>query len=61
MVYTGLSSPSVLLSHECAYVLGQMQDSYASPALIATLENKKIDPVVRHEVSVLYHAYLKVI
>lgn len=45
----GLSSPSVLLAHEIAYVLGQMNDKYAIPALVNTLNNKRIDPIVRHE------------
>lgn len=45
-----VSSPSVLLGHEIAFVLGQMQDRYAVPFLTKTLENRAIDPIVRHEV-----------
>jgi len=40
---------SVLLSHEIAYVLGQMQDPYANPFLVRVLEDKDRDPTVRHE------------
>lgn len=46
---SGLSSPSVLLSHEIAYVLGQLQDPYALKYLYETLENKTLDPITRHE------------
>jgi len=45
----GLKSPSVLLAHEIAYVLGQMRNEEAVPALTAALENKEYDPIVRHE------------
>lgn len=45
----GLKSSSVLLAHEVAYVLGQMGDEQAIPALTAALENKDFDPIVRHE------------
>lgn len=45
----GLSSPSVLLSHEIAYILGQMQDRSAVPYLEATLANLSLDPITRHE------------
>ncbi|CAH0397996.1 unnamed protein product [Chilo suppressalis] len=40
---------SVLLKHELAYCLGQMQDKRAIPALRAVLEDKQQDPIVRHE------------
>jgi len=43
------SSASVLLKHEVAYVLGQMQDSYAIDALIERLADPQEDPIVRHE------------
>ncbi len=43
------SNASVLLKHEVAYVLGQMQDSYAIDALIERLADDKEDPIVRHE------------
>eukprot|EP00462_Mataza_sp_D1_P011166 CAMPEP_0175156180 /NCGR_PEP_ID=MMETSP0087-20121206/21445_1 /TAXON_ID=136419 /ORGANISM="Unknown Unknown, Strain D1" /LENGTH=302 /DNA_ID=CAMNT_0016443533 /DNA_START=17 /DNA_END=925 /DNA_ORIENTATION=+ len=45
----GLKSPSVLLAHEIAYLLGQMGDEYAIPGLTSTLENMSLDPIVRHE------------
>jgi deoxyhypusine monooxygenase len=44
-----LTPGSVLLQHEAAYVLGQMQDARAVPVLVRTLENDSFDPVVRHE------------
>lgn len=40
---------SVLLKHELAYCLGQMQDKRAIPVLRSVLENKNQDPIVRHE------------
>ncbi|XP_023941263.1 deoxyhypusine hydroxylase [Bicyclus anynana] len=40
---------SVLLKHELAYCLGQMQDKNAIPVLINILEDKNQDPIVRHE------------
>lgn len=40
---------SVLLKHELAYCLGQMQDKNAIPILISVLEDKNQDPIVRHE------------
>ena len=43
------SSASVLLKHEVAYVLGQMQDSYAIDSLIERLADPQEDPIVRHE------------
>ena len=45
----GLHSPSILLGHECAYVLGQMQDSRALPYLSAALQDSAQHPIVRHE------------
>lgn len=45
----GFSSESALLKHEIAYVLGQMQDSYAVPALIDRLADESEDAIVRHE------------
>ena len=42
-------SNSALLKHEIAYVLGQMQDSHAVPALIDRLEDGAEDVMVRHE------------
>lgn len=41
--------PSVLLKHELAYCLGQMQDVRAIPKLIEVLSDSKEDPMVRHE------------
>ncbi|XP_072932158.1 deoxyhypusine hydroxylase [Epargyreus clarus] len=40
---------SVLLKHELAYCLGQMQDKRAIPVLRSVLEDKNQDPIVRHE------------
>lgn len=40
---------SVLLKHELAYCLGQMQDARAIPVLRSVLEDKNQDPIVRHE------------
>ncbi|CAG9786287.1 unnamed protein product [Diatraea saccharalis] len=40
---------SVLLKHELAYCLGQMQDKNAIPVLRSVLEDKQQDPIVRHE------------
>ena len=45
----GLHSPSILLGHECAYVLGQMQDTLALPFLTAALCDSSQHPIVRHE------------
>jgi len=41
--------PSALLKHELAYCLGQMQNPSAIPKLIEVLEDKKQEPMVRHE------------
>ncbi|XP_052759435.1 deoxyhypusine hydroxylase [Galleria mellonella] len=40
---------SVLLKHELAYCLGQMQDKKAIPVLREVLEDIHQDPIVRHE------------
>lgn len=45
---------SVLLKHELAYCLGQMQDKNAIPVLISVLEDKTQDPIVRHEAGRLF-------
>ncbi len=37
-----------MLKHELAYVLGQMQNSHAVPALIRVLQGQH-EPMVRHE------------
>lgn len=41
---------SCLYRHELAYVLGQMRDATAVPALTAVLEDVADDVIVRHEV-----------
>ena len=46
---SGFSSASALLRHELAYVLGQMQDSRALPALNSRLEDLDEHVMVRHE------------
>ena len=43
------SSPSALLKHEIAYVLGQMQNPLAIPSLINRLQDTTEDVMVRHE------------
>lgn len=43
------SDSSVLLKHELAYCLGQMQDKKANSILISILEDTKQEPMVRHE------------
>jgi len=43
------ASESALLKHEIAYVMGQMQDSYAVPCLIERLSDHDEDLMVRHE------------
>lgn len=45
----GLTSPSVLLAHEIAYVLGQLNNKYCIPQLVNTAQNKSLDSIVRHE------------
>lgn len=47
---SALKSESVLLSHEIAYVLGQMQRESALPFLIDCLEDENVNVIVRHEV-----------
>lgn len=44
-----LKESSALLKHECAYCLGQMQDSTALPVLKRVLSNVNEEPMVRHE------------
>jgi len=46
---TALKSPSVLLGHEIAYVLGQMKDPYAVPVLRQVLDSDEYHLIVRHE------------
>lgn len=45
----GMQSPSALLKHEIAYVLGQKGDRYCVPFLSSVLENTAEDSMVRHE------------
>ena len=45
----GLYSPSTLLGHEVAYVMGQMADASAAPLLTACLLDESAHPIVRHE------------
>ena len=49
---------SALLKHECAYCLGQMQNSSAVPILEKILSNKQEDPMVRHEAGCLRYYHL---
>ncbi len=46
---SGFSCESALLKHELAYVLGQMQDSNALPALVDILNDIEEHVMVRHE------------
>ena len=43
------NSDSILLKHEIAYVMGQMQDAHAVSHLIERLEDESEDAIVRHE------------
>ncbi|XP_062815702.1 deoxyhypusine hydroxylase [Anolis carolinensis] len=43
------SDDSALLKHELAYCLGQMQDERALPILIAVLQDRRQEAMVRHE------------
>ena len=47
------NDPSALLKHELAYCLGQMQDTYAIPVLVAVLKDITQEPMVRHEAGML--------
>ena len=40
---------SVLLKHELAFCLGQMQDEHAIPILTSVLKDTNQEPMVRHE------------
>ena len=40
---------SVLMRHELAYILGQMQNPIACPTLVSILEDETDDVIVRHE------------
>jgi HEAT repeat protein len=46
----GMTSVSVLLKHEIAYGLGQLQDTYAVPFLEQRLRDPQEHSIVRHEV-----------
>ncbi|XP_029656205.1 deoxyhypusine hydroxylase-like [Octopus sinensis] len=43
------SDKSILLKHECAYVLGQTQNPTAIPVLIKNLKDEDQDVITRHE------------
>lgn len=49
MSHVLLNDSSVLLKHEVAYCLGQMQDESANQVLRQVLENEGEDAMVRHE------------
>lgn len=55
---SALTDPSTLLAHEVAYVLGQMLNPSAVPALAQTLRDTKLHPMVRHEVTVPFVFFL---
>lgn len=46
---SGFCESSTLFKHELAYILGQMKDSSAVPALIEKLTDSRENPMVRHE------------
>lgn len=48
-IHTCFKDQSVLLKHELAYCLGQMQDPTAINILTSILEDLSQDPMVRHE------------
>ncbi|KAH9385999.1 deoxyhypusine monooxygenase [Nematocida major] len=48
-IANAFSTSSVLLKHELAYVMGQMQNRAALPILQRVLEDGKEDEIVRHE------------
>ncbi|XP_028627623.1 deoxyhypusine hydroxylase isoform X2 [Grammomys surdaster] len=45
----GFEDSSALLKHELAYCLGQMRDPRAVPVLVAVLQDRNQEPMVRHE------------
>ncbi|KAI8586215.1 armadillo-type protein [Geranomyces variabilis] len=49
IIAKGFADDSALLKHELAYVLGQMRNPCALPALVSVLETLDEDPMVRHE------------
>lgn len=48
-IASGFRDSSALFKHEVAYVLGQMQDPSATPALVDRLEDVQESAMVRHE------------
>lgn len=52
---------SVLLKHELAYCLGQMQDGCAIPVLSAVLKDTRQEPMVRHEAGEWHSPRLRVL
>jgi len=44
-----LADPSALIAHEVAYCMGQLRNPHAVSALVKTLKNENIHPMVRHE------------
>ncbi|KAL7583994.1 hypothetical protein Lser_V15G41800 [Lactuca serriola] len=48
-IVESLNAKSALLRHEVAYVLGQLQNKYASDALSRVLKDVNEHPMVRHE------------
>jgi len=53
-IATCFGDDSALLKHELAYCLGQMQDTYAIPALVAVLKDVAQEPMVRHEAGIFF-------
>lgn len=46
---SGFNDPSALFRHEIAFVFGQLSHPESIPALVAVLENKQEQSMVRHE------------
>ena len=44
-----LDDSSALLKHECAYCVGQLQNTHAVPKLMSVLQDLNQEPIVRHE------------
>ncbi|XP_052558204.1 deoxyhypusine hydroxylase [Tympanuchus pallidicinctus] len=48
-IVRGFADSSALLKHELAFCLGQMRDRAAIPALLSVLQDRRQEPMVRHE------------
>ena len=57
-LWPGFRDDSALLKHELAYCLGQMKRESALAVLESVLRNASEDPMVRHEVRIIYRTSL---